>query len=351
MNAVFQSAATRTAGMNSVNIGSLTPGLLIVMILSMYVVAYPVLFAIRRSNTSERNQKKQEWHQKAASEGLHAPAIFAPGTDHPIVNWQKYAQLKQFQKDQGDILPDLVQQQKEAEALAYLEERLAEQEEVQRELEQKHGHISTDDTKKEGLTQRLCRKYTQTVLFRDISWVYIAILLICFAEGRALDEGSNNDTSVFKVIFEVVSAFGTVGFSMGYKDAPYSYSGVLTTTSKFVMVVIMMLGRHRGLPSSDDPAVVPANYASLRAFRARRRSLCRKMKVRGRSLDTNGVISSSSQVGITDGISLSFRHQPSQTHHDPQLPKPLLTSINTDSINSVYPHVSSQSDITPTTTT
>jgi len=127
----------------------------------------------------------------------------------------------------------------------------------------------------------LFRKYTQTVLFRDISWVYLAILIISFAEGRQLDESIANNTSVFKVIYEVVSAFGTVGFSMGAGPDgadPYSYSGVLTTTSKATIAVIMMLGRHRGLPSSDDPAVVPSNYASLRNYRARRRRLVMKLK-------------------------------------------------------------------------
>jgi len=108
--------------------------------------------------------------------------------------------------------------------------------------------------------------------------VYFAILVITFAEGRTLDESLANDTSVFKVIYEVVSAFGTVGFSMGYQERPYSYSGVLTPTSKFMIALIMMLGRHRGLPSSDDPAVVPSNYASLRAYRARRRRLISKLK-------------------------------------------------------------------------
>jgi hypothetical protein len=61
--------------------------------------------------------------------------------------------------------------------------------------------------------------------------------------------------TVFRVLFEIISAYGTVGLSLGYPTVLTSFSTVWTTQSKLVLCAIMMLGRHRGLPDSVDRAV------------------------------------------------------------------------------------------------
>jgi len=53
----------------------------------------------------------------------------------------------------------------------------------------------------------------------------------------------------------VVSAYGTVGLSLGYGNDVTSFSGRLNPWSKFVVIVVMMAGRHRYLASSLDPAI------------------------------------------------------------------------------------------------
>jgi len=75
-------------------------------------------------------------------------------------------------------------------------------------------------------------------------------------------------------VFEMVSAYGTVGLSLGIptvcvscllchfvlKDrssqANYSFSGALYTGSKLLLCVVMLRGRHRGLPMSLDRATM-----------------------------------------------------------------------------------------------
>lgn len=61
--------------------------------------------------------------------------------------------------------------------------------------------------------------------------------------------------SVFKIIFEMSSAYGTCGLSMGYRDALFAFVGAWTRKSQFLLTVVMLMGRHRGLPDSIDPSV------------------------------------------------------------------------------------------------
>ncbi len=61
--------------------------------------------------------------------------------------------------------------------------------------------------------------------------------------------------SVFNVIFEVVSAYGCVGISIGLPNAAYSFSGGWHSASKLVLCLVMVRGRHRGLPVAIDRAV------------------------------------------------------------------------------------------------
>lgn len=80
-------------------------------------------------------------------------------------------------------------------------------------------------------------------------------------------------------VFELVSAYGTVGLSLGLPTvslgpvcvlprlkvidmkANYSFSGAFRPLSKLIVCVVMLRGRHRGLPVAIDRAVMlPAEY-------------------------------------------------------------------------------------------
>jgi Trk-type K+ transport system membrane component len=60
---------------------------------------------------------------------------------------------------------------------------------------------------------------------------------------------------VWPIFFELVSAFGTVGFSFGYPGTYTVLSHKFSVFSKLMIILVMMAGRHRGLPDSVDPAV------------------------------------------------------------------------------------------------
>jgi hypothetical protein len=57
-------------------------------------------------------------------------------------------------------------------------------------------------------------------------------------------------------MFEVVSAYGTVGLSLGVPYDDYSFCGVWHTVSKLILITVMLRGRHRILPMAIDRAVL-----------------------------------------------------------------------------------------------
>uniref|UniRef100_A0A8H7Y882 Potassium transport protein n=1 Tax=Psilocybe cubensis TaxID=181762 RepID=A0A8H7Y882_PSICU len=57
-------------------------------------------------------------------------------------------------------------------------------------------------------------------------------------------------------VFELVSAYGTVGLSLGIPDQNYSFVGAMHTLSKLIICIVMIRGRHRGLPVAIDRAIM-----------------------------------------------------------------------------------------------
>jgi hypothetical protein len=74
-------------------------------------------------------------------------------------------------------------------------------------------------------------------------WLGIVIFLICSFER----EKFNESFTFFKVVFEVISSFGNVGLSLGYPGLVTSFVAVCTDYSKFLIIFVMVMGRHRGL--------------------------------------------------------------------------------------------------------
>ncbi|KAK4236468.1 cation transport protein-domain-containing protein [Achaetomium macrosporum] len=91
-------------------------------------------------------------------------------------------------------------------------------------------------------------------LAHDIWWLVLAILIIATINTSNFLADPIN-FSVFNVIFEVVSAYGCVGISVGVPYDAFSFCGSWPTASKLVLCVVMMRGRHRGLPVALDRAV------------------------------------------------------------------------------------------------
>lgn len=91
-------------------------------------------------------------------------------------------------------------------------------------------------------------------LSHDLWWLVLAVFVITTIETRHFLEDPIT-FSVFNVLFEVVSAYGCVGISVGLPTVAYSFSGGWYAGSKIVLCLVMLRGRHRGLPVALDRAV------------------------------------------------------------------------------------------------
>ena len=69
---------------------------------------------------------------------------------------------------------------------------------------------------------------------------------------------------------KIIPAFGAVGLSLGYPSVASKFSSVLSPASKTILVVTMLMGRHRGLLASlkDQEVIEPGATDSLNRQRA-----------------------------------------------------------------------------------
>ncbi len=90
----------------------------------------------------------------------------------------------------------------------------------------------------------------------DLWYVFLGLFLIAIIEGDRIENTNDYAFTMFSVLFEIISAYGTVGLSLGYPTANTSFSGQFRTLSKLVIIAMQIRGRHRGLPYELDRAVL-----------------------------------------------------------------------------------------------
>jgi hypothetical protein len=102
--------------------------------------------------------------------------------------------------------------------------------------------------------QDLVSHHVRSQLSHDVWWIALAFFLITIIEtSHTLEDPAAY--SLFNILFEIVSAYANNGISIGLPGASYSFSGGWKAGSKFVLVLVMLRGRHRDLPVALDRAV------------------------------------------------------------------------------------------------
>lgn len=106
----------------------------------------------------------------------------------------------------------------------------------------------------------------------DLWFVFLGFFIISIVEGGHLSNTNeyvsalynwtrahltvSQAFTLFSVLFEIVSAYGTVGLSLGYPGINASFSTEFSTLSKLVIIAMQIRGRHRGLPYALDKAIL-----------------------------------------------------------------------------------------------
>ncbi|OJJ45738.1 hypothetical protein ASPZODRAFT_152742 [Penicilliopsis zonata CBS 506.65] len=202
LDGLFQASAVRSGGFYVVTISNLKQGLLVLYgkPSSHYVSAFPVLLTMRNTNVYEER-----------SLGIYANG----NTDDES-------------KDPNLLLVLF-----------------------------RHHILGRKDplTADESSRSYFVRQQLRSQLSHDIWWIALAVLFISIAEASGY-ERQPVAFSTFNIIFEVVSAYGCVGISVGYPGKNYSFCGAWHPISKLILAAVTLRGRHRGLPVAIDKAVM-----------------------------------------------------------------------------------------------
>lgn len=148
----------------------------------------------------------------------------------------------------------------------------------------------------------------------DLWYIFLGLFIICIVEGARLENTNEYAFTIFSVLFEIVSAYGTVGLSLGYPTINASFSAEFHTLSKLVIIAMQIRGRHRGLPYELDRAILLPSE-SLHRKEAKEGE---KMLQRGRTNMTHYVSQGNSQATeqgayIADSSYKSYHSNESKT--------------------------------------
>lgn len=131
--------------------------------------------------------------------------------------------------------------------------------------EEKSLGVYHDRTEEDPDAQASALDYVGTHLRRQLSfdlwYVFLGFFLIAITEGGKIVGGRFD---LFAVLFEIVSAYGTVGLSMGVPNVNASLCSQFSVPGKLIIVAMQIRGRHRGLPYGLDRAVILPSEARMK---------------------------------------------------------------------------------------
>lgn len=113
-----------------------------------------------------------------------------------------------------------------------------------------------DDDDEDGKEPSYVGAHLRKQLSFDLWYIFLGLFIICIVEGNRLENTNEYAFTIFSCLFEIVSAYGTVGLSLGYPTVNASFSSQFKVISKLVIIAMQIRGRHRGLPYELDRAVL-----------------------------------------------------------------------------------------------
>lgn len=192
INAVLAAAGVRSSGFQSISVSTLTPANQVLDVILMYVTIYPIALSVRSTNVYEERA------------------------------------LGIYTGDHDDVEDNI------------------------NEKEWRSGQES-----RVAIWGRYILRHARKQLSIDMWWLSLSLFFICIIERSPLMNTDNASWfNIWAIIFEIVSAYGTVGLSLGVSYANYSLSGAFHTLSKLIICLVMIRGRHRDLPVALDRAIM-----------------------------------------------------------------------------------------------
>ncbi|SJK96839.1 uncharacterized protein ARMOST_00085 [Armillaria ostoyae] len=210
VSGLFQGLAARASGFTMVPLASVAPALQFLYMVMMYIAVYPVAMSIRSTNT----------YEEGSLGVFKAPPLDEEEFEH---------------KDKE---------------LGYPKDR----EPRQRVTRYLGWHLRRQMSDGES-TLDLTLKSDISLACKDIWWMFWGVLLVTIIERGNIMDDNKKWFDLYRVLFELVSAFSGIGLSLGLPSDNMSFVGAMRPLSKLVIIMVMVRGRHRGLPVAIDRAV------------------------------------------------------------------------------------------------
>jgi hypothetical protein len=119
-------------------------------------------------------------------------------------------------------------------------------------------HENNDNEDGDGSGISYVGTHLRRQLSFDLWYLFLGLFIIAISEGGKIQSG---DFNLFSILFEIVSAYGTVGLSIGVPNVNAALVSQFSTVGKLVVIAMQIRGRHRGLPYGLDRAVLlPREY-------------------------------------------------------------------------------------------
>jgi len=248
----FQTISTRFAGLQMVDLRLLNRGMLVVYLLCMYTSSAPFIGAlyssdddalpVRVTTDSERISERLSEKRKGAVVADSGELVEAGGE---VSDGQE---LISEETKKNDVSTQKAAQDDENAPLAVLQNAYFELVDT---ADEKILEIEMEI--KEAIESPAI-KFSNNYLQTHSLVIILCVLLTAFFEDRLIRH--NPDTAnLFIIIFEIVSAYGNVGLSVSLPGIKNSLAGNFRDPSKIILIAVMMLGKHRGLPKKNDPAI------------------------------------------------------------------------------------------------
>ncbi|EDO15326.1 hypothetical protein Kpol_448p14 [Vanderwaltozyma polyspora DSM 70294] len=235
---LFQGVCTRTAGFSVIDLSLLHPSIQVSYMLMMYVSVLPLAISIRRTNVYEE--------QSLGIYGSEGNSPDVDGNDDENSDSDSDSDSDSASDSESESDPDLSPRSK----------RIRKKKRAKKKKAKKKRAKMKKKARKKPSAKSFIGAHLRRQLSFDLWFLFLGLFIICICEGGKIRDRTKPDFNVFSILFELVSAYGTVGLSLGYPGTNQSFSGQFTTISKLVIIAMLIRGRNRGLPYSVDRAII-----------------------------------------------------------------------------------------------
>ncbi|KAK8004656.1 MFS general substrate transporter [Apiospora arundinis] len=270
--ALFQACTVPSGGFAVFSISGLWFDLQVLLLIIMYLAAYPEIIVMRNSNVYEERSlglysseeaEKQEEEEDAASLDEHIASARSPLLSPTSADFDAMSHATGASTKSIKILAT-VGRRGTAFVGRQIQKRMNDFQGVgidtTRNRRPSHPalkraqHIKFDAPAAPEGGISLVSQHLRGQLSHDMWSIAAALFLVTLIE-TSHSIADPRTFSVFNFLFEIVSGYTNIGISVGLPDQSYSFSGGWYAGSKVVMILMMIRGRHRGLPVALDHSV------------------------------------------------------------------------------------------------